>query len=62
MPGIVDLSELNSVEKVVLESVQDMLLRVVLQIARDDYENRCKRQRGIELAKAAEGTPGGSPA
>lgn len=58
VPGIVDLSELastaNGVARVVLESVQDMLLRVALQIARDDYEDRRERQRqGIELAKAA---------
>lgn len=58
VPGIVDLSELTStthgVARVVLESVQDMLLRVALQIARDDYEERRERQRqGIELAKAA---------
>ncbi|HHM8582846.1 TPA: recombinase family protein [Pseudomonas aeruginosa] len=58
VPGVVDLSELaaeaKGVAKVVLESVQDMLLRVALQIARDDYEDRRERQRqGVELAKAA---------
>lgn len=58
VPGVVDLSELaaeaKGVAKVVLESVQDMLLRVALQIARDDYEDRRERQRqGIELAKRA---------
>lgn len=58
VPGIVDLSELadaaNGVARVVLQSVQDMLLRVALQIARDDYEDRRERQRqGIELAKIA---------
>lgn len=56
IPGIVDLSEFTAVQsgvpKVVLESVQDMLLKVALQLARDDYENRRKRQKeGIELAK-----------
>lgn len=56
VPGIVDLSELaadaKGVSKVVLESVQDMLLKVALQVARDDYEDRRERQRqGIELAK-----------
>ncbi len=56
IPGIVDLTELANAEtgvaKVVLESVQDMLLKVSLQLARDDYENRRKRQKeGIELAK-----------
>lgn len=56
VPGVVDLSELaadaEGVSKIVLEAVQDMLLRLALQIARDDYETRRDRQRqGIELAK-----------
>lgn len=58
VPGVVDLSELaadaKGVARVVLESVQDMLLKIALQIARDDYEDRRERQRqGIELARAA---------
>lgn len=58
IPGIVDLSELaadsKGVTKIVLESVQDLLLKVALQMARDDYEDRRERQRqGVELAKAA---------
>ncbi|MFM0226128.1 recombinase family protein [Paraburkholderia dipogonis] len=58
VPGIVDLSELavdaKGVSKVVLESVQEMLLKVALQVARDDYEDRRERQRqGIYLARAA---------
>ena len=57
VPGVVDLSELAStsdgVAKIVLESVQSMLLRLALQMARDDYESRRERQRqGIALAKA----------
>jgi DNA invertase Pin-like site-specific DNA recombinase len=56
VPGLVDLSDLaadaTGVAKVVLESVQDMLLRLALQMARDDYEDRRERQsQGIELAK-----------
>lgn len=56
IPGIVDLSELinaeSGVAKVVLENVQDMLLKVALQLARDDYENRRRRQKeGIQVAK-----------
>ncbi|MGB3426414.1 MAG: recombinase family protein [Castellaniella sp.] len=56
VPGVVDLSELaagaNGVARVVLESVQQMLLRLALQMARDDYETRRQRQRqGIDLAK-----------
>ncbi|GAJ28501.1 DNA recombinase/resolvase [Acidomonas methanolica NBRC 104435] len=58
VPGVVDLSELTEtaqgVTRIVLESVQDMLLRLALQIARDDYEDRRERQQqGIALAKAA---------
>lgn len=57
VPGIIDLSELaaeaQGVPRIVLESVQDMLLKLALQMARDDYEDRRERQRqGIELAKA----------
>jgi len=57
VPGIVDLEELTKdltgVAAVVVQSVQDMLLRVALQIARDDYEVRQERQRqGIEQARA----------
>ena len=56
VPGIVDLSELaaeaEGVAKIVLEAVQAMLLRLALQMARDDYEDRRHRQRqGIELAR-----------
>lgn len=56
IPGIIDLSELvadsSGVARIVLEAVQDMLLRVALQTARDDYETRRERQRdGIEIAR-----------
>ena len=56
VPGIVDLSELVAgsagVARIVLEAVQEMLLRVALQTARDDYEDRRERQRqGIEIAR-----------
>lgn len=58
VPGIVDLSDLVAdsagVARIVLEAVQDMLLRVALQTARDDYDTRRERQReGIEVAKRA---------
>ena len=58
VPGVVDLSELaaaaEGVPKIVLQAVQDMLLKLALQMARDDYETRRERQRqGIELAKGA---------
>lgn len=58
VPGIVDLSELVAdsagVTRIVLQAVQDMLLRVALQSARDDYETRRDRQRqGIAIARRA---------
>src|SRR5699024_9338086 len=58
VPGVVDLEEVlpgtSGVTRVVLEAVQDMLLKVALQMARDDYEERRRRQReGIEQAVRA---------
>jgi len=58
IPGVVDLSDLaaeaKGVAKIVLESVQHLLLKLALQIARDDYEDRRERQRqGVALAKSA---------
>lgn len=56
--GTVYLSELainkDGVARIVLESVQDMLLKVALQTARDDYEIRREWQRqSVGLAKAS---------
>lgn len=56
IPGVVDLSDVaadaKGVAKVVLESVQEMLLKLALQIARDDFEDRRERQQqGIALAQ-----------
>ena len=58
MPGLVDLSDFaaaaDGVAQIVLESVQKLLLKLALQMARDDYETRRERQRqGVLLAKAA---------
>lgn len=58
VPGVVDLSELageaKGVAKIVLESVQEMLLKLALQMAREDYEDRRERTRqGIEIARQA---------
>ncbi len=58
VPGVVDLSEFaadaDGVAKIVLESVQELLLKLALQMARDDYETRRERQRqGVQLARAA---------
>ena len=66
IPGVVDLSELaeeaEGVAKIVLEAMQAMLLRVALQMAREDYEDRRERQRqGIAIARG-EGKYQGRPA
>lgn len=63
IPGVVDLSDLaadaDGIARIVLESVQAMLLKIALQMAHDDYTDRRERQRqGIALAKAA-GRSGG---
>jgi DNA invertase Pin-like site-specific DNA recombinase len=57
IPGVVDLSELaessTGVTAIVLQSVQDLLLKIALQMARDDFETRRYRQRaGIDAAKS----------
>ena len=55
IPGIIDLSQIQTdsdIAKIVLDSIQTMLLKIALQIARDDYEQRKKRQAaGIAEAK-----------
>jgi len=58
VPGLVDLSDFASatdgVARIVLESVQELLLKLALQMARDGYETRRERQRqGVQMAKAA---------
>lgn len=57
VPGLVDLTDLvdgaDGVTRIVLEAVQDLLLRLALQIARDDYETRRDRQnQGVQQAKS----------
>lgn len=51
IPGIVDLSEVvaanDGVSRIVLESVQELLLKLALQIARDDYEIRWESSQHI---------------
>lgn len=55
IPGIIDLSQIQTnsdIAKIVLDSIQTMLLKIALQMARDDYEQRKKRQAaGIAEAK-----------
>lgn len=58
IPGLVDLSDMmraaDGIAKIVLDSTQEMLLKLALQMARDDYATRRDRQRaGIALAKTA---------
>jgi DNA invertase Pin-like site-specific DNA recombinase len=58
IPGLVDLSdfaaETDGIAKIVLESIQELLLKLALQMTRDDYETRRERQRqGVQLAKVA---------
>ena len=57
MPGVVDLSDItpgtDGVTRIVLEAMQELLLKLALQMARDDYETRRERQRqGVARAKA----------
>lgn len=66
VPGVVDLSDLaedaSGVARIVLESVQAMLLRLALQMSRDEYEDRRERQRqGIDRLKRAGGYTGRKP-
>lgn len=57
IPGLLDLSQLNmegqsDMAKIYLNGLSDMLLKVSLLIARQDYETRRDRQQqGIGLAK-----------
>ena len=55
IPGIIDLSQIQTdseIAKIVLDSIQTMLLKIALQTARDDYEQRRNRQAaGIAEAK-----------
>lgn len=63
IPGLVDLSEVTAgtggMTRIVLEAMQELLLKLALQMARDDYETRRERQRqGVELARQAGKYPG----
>lgn len=56
IPGLVDFSELvqdvDGIAKIVLETFQTLLLRLALQMARQDFEDRRLRQKqGIALAR-----------
>ena len=47
VPGVVDFTDFakatDAVTRIVLESVQELLLKLALQMARDDYETRRER-------------------
>lgn len=56
IPGIFDLSEISTettgITKIVLDAIQELLLKISLQGSRDEYEDRRRRQKeGIDLAK-----------
>lgn len=56
VPGLVDLSEIASgadgIQKIVIDAVQELIMKIALQTARDDYETRRARQKqGIAVAK-----------
>lgn len=62
IPGIVDLSEMvaesDGVSRIVLESIQELLLKLVLQTARDDYEIRragCSARQSCRQVRRQEG-------
>ena len=57
VPGLVDLSDVASsadgIARIVIDAMQELLLRIALQIARDDYLARRERQRqGVAIAKS----------
>lgn len=57
VPGLVDFSDIapgaDEVTRIVLEATQALLLKLALQMARDDYEIRRERQRqGVALARS----------
>ena len=56
VPGLIDLSELadgaEGIQKIVIDSVQELIMKIALQTARDEYETRRERQKqGIAVAK-----------
>lgn len=59
VPGVVDLSDLSDsttgVAKVIVDHTQELLLKVTLQLARDEWEKRRDRQRQGILQAQKEG-------
>ena len=65
IPGIIDLGQIRTdsdIAKIVVDSVQEMLLKIALQMAHDDYhQRRARQQEGIKLAQAEGRYKGRSP-
>lgn len=66
VPGLIDLSEViagtEGVAKIVVETLQDMLIKIALQMARDEYElTRKRQQQGIRAAKTERKYKGRQP-
>lgn len=58
VPGVVDLSEVTAgtdgTTRIILEAMQELLLKLALQMAHDEHETRRERQRqGVALAREA---------
>lgn len=58
IPGLVDLTQLQQdsvgVARIVIDALQELLLKLALQAAHDDYNLRRERQKdGIAVARAA---------
>lgn len=56
VPGVVDLSQVakgtTGTTRIVIDAMQELLLKLALQMAHDDYTTRRERQaQGIQLAK-----------
>lgn len=65
MPGVVDLDDLypaDSMAGIVMDTVQDLLLKIAMKSASDDYELRRERQAaGYQRARAEGRRVGGRP-
>lgn len=65
VPGLIDPSDIktdNELAKIVIDATQELLLRIALYNARNDYEVRRQRQKeGIERAKIDGRFPGRRP-
>ena len=60
MPGVVDLDDLYPADGIVMDTVQDLLLKIAMKSASDDYELRRERQAaGFARARAEGRSVGG---